>query len=293
MTPLRQALREADEALTGTLLAKMQDVEAARATVRLKKAAQDLLAALDASATTGRETCPHGVPLDWNCNGCSDEASPPPDAPPATPDTKVPPRNLPDADWEWQATTHGDGLHVCLWGRVDSVTDSFGNRWVKAPAPRRAETPTLEPPSRGLHGELLPTTYAAVAPPDGCAEITQTAEPLTDSEREELDGLLADVMLPTFTPRERFIARKAARAAYRHGKAAAPSPAPPEGPRDAAPAPATCATCEFHNPNGPLCQRLVGRPNTIWPGLRTDKDHFGCTLHQPRPVSADGAPGVE
>lgn len=56
MTPLRQALREADEALTGTLLARMQDVEAARATVRLKKAAQDLLAALDASATTGRET---------------------------------------------------------------------------------------------------------------------------------------------------------------------------------------------------------------------------------------------
>lgn len=56
MTPLRQALSEADEALTGTLLARMQDVEAARATVRLKKAAQDLLAALDASATTGRET---------------------------------------------------------------------------------------------------------------------------------------------------------------------------------------------------------------------------------------------
>lgn len=56
MTPLRQALSEADEALTGTLLARMQDVEAARATVRLKKAAQDLLAALDASATTARET---------------------------------------------------------------------------------------------------------------------------------------------------------------------------------------------------------------------------------------------
>ena len=33
MTPLRQALSEADEALTGTLLARMQDVEAARATV--------------------------------------------------------------------------------------------------------------------------------------------------------------------------------------------------------------------------------------------------------------------
>ena len=78
---------------------------------------------------------------------------------------------------------------------------------------------------------------------------------------------------------------------------AAPSHAPPEGPRDAAPAQATCATCRFWrgnvaNPTGGYCDMHVSPPPRSLVAYPREAN-FGCTLHQPRPVSADGAPGGE
>lgn len=49
--------------------------------------------------------------------------------------------------------------------------------------------------------------------------VPDAPRPLSDAERDELDRLLAYVLLPTFTEREREIARRAARAGWEHGYA--------------------------------------------------------------------------
>jgi hypothetical protein len=55
---LVEALEKADRELTGTLLAKMENTDAAAATVRLKRAAQDLCCSLRAAAETPEEQSP-------------------------------------------------------------------------------------------------------------------------------------------------------------------------------------------------------------------------------------------
>ena len=67
----------------------------------------------------------------------------------------------------------------------------------------------------------------------------QPDRPLTVAERDELDRLLADVCLPTFTDREREIARLAARTVLRRAQTAPPADRP------------TCEQSVYHPPSAP------------------------------------------
>lgn len=286
--PLRQAL---SEALTDEVLSKAKN-----AAVRITKPGEGwyshhreivldallpVLAALNASATTARETAelpaavihytgldehpltmnPYGQqcyargwhdamqtmePQSFTTSSLSDALpSPPPAAPPDKPagSTTAPFYNI---------------------GGVDT----------QPPAPRRAETPTQD--VKLLTDDL---DYWRLF--------------LLRSRSSARGKQMAPVSIDHLTAAAVCIGN--AIAALK--SPAAPSHAPPEGPRDAAPAPATCATCRFWrgnvaNPTGGYCDMHVSSPPRSLVAYPREAN-FGCTLHQPRPVSADGAPGGE